>query len=60
LDHGPPQCVEAERAMLALLLLDPSCIAEVAAALEPADFGDRAKPHHLRSDVVAALCRQAG
>jgi replicative DNA helicase len=33
-----PHDVDAERAVLAVLLLDPGRIAEVAAALEPAEF----------------------
>ena len=37
-DHASPHDFDAERAVLAVLLLDPGRIAEVAAALEPADF----------------------
>ena len=42
LDYFPPHDVDAERAVLAVLLLDPGRIAAVAAALEPADFADQA------------------
>ena len=40
-DHFPPHDLAAERAVLAVLLLDPGRIAQVAAALEPADFGNQ-------------------
>ena len=40
LDYAPPHDIDAERAVLAVLLLDPGRIAEAAAALEKADFSD--------------------
>ena len=42
LDHRQPHDVDAERAVLVCVLLDPGRIAEVTAALEPADFKDEA------------------
>ncbi len=42
LDHGPPHDIDAERAVLACVLLDPGRIAAVSAALEPVDFTDEA------------------
>ena len=50
--HVPPHDVDAERAVLAVLLLDPGRIAEVAAALEPADFGDE-----VNRTIYAAMLR---
>ena len=44
--------IDAERAVLALLLLDPSRIAEVPAALEPADFGNE-----VNRTIYAAMLR---
>ncbi len=41
LDHSPPHDVDAERAVLACVPLDPGRTAEVAAALVPADFVDQ-------------------
>ena len=38
LDNNPPHDFDAERAVLACVLLDPGRIAEVAAALEPVDI----------------------
>ena len=43
--------------MLAVLLLDPGRIAEVAAALEPADFAEKTN-RILRGDAAAACRRQ--
>jgi DnaB-like helicase N terminal domain len=42
LDSSPPNDFDAERAVVACVLLDPGRIAEVAAALEPADFAGEA------------------
>ena len=52
LNHSPPHDVDAERAVLAVLLLDPGRIAEVAAALEPADFADE-----VNRTIYAAMLR---
>jgi hypothetical protein len=41
LDDFSPHDIDAEHAVLAVLLLDPGRITEVAAALEPADFADQ-------------------
>ena len=43
-DHFRLHDVDAERAVLAVLLLDPGRIADVAAAREPADFVGEASP----------------
>ena len=42
LDNSPPHDFDAERAVLACVLLDPARITEVAASLEPADFAGEA------------------
>ena len=52
LDHASPHDFDAERAILACVLLDPRRIAEVAAALEPVDFGGEAS-----HTIYAAMLR---
>ena len=37
-DRLPPQNVEAEEAVLGSLLLDPTCIVQIADFLRPGDF----------------------
>ena len=51
-NHAAPHDVDVERAVLAMLLLDPGRIAEVAAVLKPADFGDR-----VNRTIYAAILR---
>jgi replicative DNA helicase len=41
-DCAPPCDIEAERAVLAAVLLEPRRIGDVTAALKPIDFADRA------------------
>jgi replicative DNA helicase len=52
LDHLPPHDVDAERTVLACVLLDPDRIADVTAALEPADFWDQ-----VNRTIYAAMLR---
>ncbi|MCC7085292.1 MAG: hypothetical protein IT427_09825 [Pirellulales bacterium] len=42
LDRAPPRDIDAERAVLGVILLAPERIADVAAALSPADLADDA------------------
>ncbi|MCC7086400.1 MAG: hypothetical protein IT427_15475 [Pirellulales bacterium] len=51
LDRAPPRDIDAERAILGVILLAPERIADVAAALEPADLTDDA----LRTIYTAML-----
>jgi replicative DNA helicase len=51
-NHFPPHDIGAERAALAVLLLDPGRIADVAATLEPADFEDQ-----VNRTIYAAMLR---
>jgi replicative DNA helicase len=51
-DSTPPCDIDAERAVLAVVLLEPRQISDVAAALEPADFADEA-----HRTIYAAMLR---
>ena len=53
LDHSSPRDFDAERAVLAVLLLDPGRIAEVGRALEPADFAGEA--NHIIYEAMLRL-----
>jgi replicative DNA helicase len=52
LSRAPPHETEAERAVLAVVLLEPRCFDEVTLALEPADFTD-----DVNRTIFAAMLR---
>jgi hypothetical protein len=65
-DDAPPRDIEAERAVLAVVLLEPQRITDVTAALEPADFHGSGPSHHVHSNVkppatrIASRCDACG